>query len=117
MYYAASKELVNTEIAKRSEGISISTGITTTTNTTAAVGATAKSSMESLPSMSVSEEEIDRVTSLINCPQSLARNETRYLLLLPLIYKQFHYNRYRNTDLYDVLQIDTTTSKLHIQCL
>ena len=66
----------------RSDGVLITIGITTTT--TAAVGATAKTTVELLLSMRVSEEEIDKVTTLFDCPQSFARNIARYALLLPL---------------------------------
>jgi hypothetical protein len=78
---------VHTEITKRSDGVLITTGI----STTAAVGGTAKTSMELLISMRVSEERgIDKVTSLFDYTQSFARNKARYALLLSLIYKQFH---------------------------
>jgi hypothetical protein len=89
MYYAASKELVDTEITMCPDGVIITT-INTTSTVTSAVGATAKTTLEIFLSMSVFEEEIDKETSLFEYPQSLARNKTRYSLLLPLIYKQFH---------------------------
>jgi hypothetical protein len=65
LYYTASKEIVDTEITMRSDGVLITIGITTTT-TTAAVGATAKTTVELLLSMRVSEEEKDKVTSLFD---------------------------------------------------
>ena len=51
-YTTISKELVDTEITMRSDGVTIMTGITTTAD----LGATAKTTMELLLSMRVSEE-------------------------------------------------------------